>query len=224
MRKREVPPNTVVNIHIMFKDDNGVSITLDKRAVPYDEAFESVEKFITDYPNIERLQKINNSEFGFMSTSGPGFDFDINTYVPREKGIETHICPRVEEATMTFQQEAGHRATWDKIGEDRVCSYCGSLHPDDLIKICDLVINSEGKDGEVEMSTKGYKIYAKRAIVTNASIGGIKFYVQHLRERENDLEYIAMVEHKVNDAAQISNKVRNTKFDELRKKMEKNAD
>lgn len=76
--------------------------------------------------------------------------------------------------------------TWRKEKNgDRTCSYCGSLHPDDMIDIMYGYI--EGKEGyEFEPSDKGYKIYAKRAGVKNAMEGGIKFYTNHITDQVRD--------------------------------------
>lgn len=68
---------------------------------------------------------------------------------------------------------------------NRVCSYCGSLHPDDLfalVKTC-AEAPEDAKYGsvvEIEPSDKGYKIYVHQPGVRNAMEGGIKFYTQHL--------------------------------------------
>lgn len=60
---------------------------------------------------------------------------------------------------------------------DRVCSFCGSLHPDDFVEI--IKLKADGKGGDVHRSDKGYKWYAQREGVSNAMNGGIKFYTWH---------------------------------------------
>lgn len=69
--------------------------------------------------------------------------------------------------------------TWDR-GPDgcRTCSYCGSLHPDDFMRICRLA--AEDERYSVEPSDKRYKVYVKQPDVRNAGEGGIKFYMQHV--------------------------------------------
>jgi hypothetical protein len=77
-----------------------------------------------------------------------------------------------------------------KSNGNRVCSFCGSLHPEDmfaLVKACaeapeDAPYNSVP---EIEPSDKGYKVYVHQPGVRNAMEGGIKFYMQHL-PRDND--------------------------------------
>jgi len=67
---------------------------------------------------------------------------------------------------------------WDQHKNgDRVCSFCGSLHPDDFVDI--IKLKADGQGGAVHRSDKGYKWYAQRAGTTNAMDGGIKFYTWH---------------------------------------------
>lgn len=76
---------------------------------------------------------------------------------------------------------------WDKFKSngDRVCSYCGSLHPDDMFELVRKCADAP-EDApymsvtEIEPSDKAYKIYVKQPGVRNAHEGGIKFYTQHL--------------------------------------------
>lgn len=63
--------------------------------------------------------------------------------------------------------------------KDRVCSYCGSLHPDDFIALVKAAA-VEGSEVDVEPSDKMYKVYVNRPSVRNAMHGGIKFYCWHL--------------------------------------------
>ena len=72
-----------------------------------------------------------------------------------------------------------------KSNGNRVCSYCGSLHPDDLfdlVKKCGDAPEDAayGMVPEIEPSDKSYKIYVHQPGVRNAHEGGIKFYTQHL--------------------------------------------
>lgn len=69
--------------------------------------------------------------------------------------------------------------TWD-IGPDgcRTCSYCGSMHYEDLLDICRCVV--AGLEGySVDPSDKSYKVYVRQPGVRNAGEGAIKFYKQH---------------------------------------------
>src|SRR5688572_23409896 len=63
---------------------------------------------------------------------------------------------------------------------DKTCSYCGSLSEEDFIDILEKY--SAGEPGyHFETTTKGYKWYAQRPGVKNASEGGIKFYSAHIQ-------------------------------------------
>lgn len=62
---------------------------------------------------------------------------------------------------------------------DRTCSFCGSLHEEDFVAIMEDY--AEGLEGyHFEPTSKGYKVYAHRPRVGNASDGGIKFYGWHV--------------------------------------------
>lgn len=62
---------------------------------------------------------------------------------------------------------------------DRTCSFCGSLHPEDYVAIVkDYVADVPGV--QFDTSNKGYKRYARRAGISNAGQGGIKFYGAHI--------------------------------------------
>ncbi len=72
-----------------------------------------------------------------------------------------------------------------KTNGNRVCSYCGSLHPEDFLELVKQCAN-EQEDAtyqssiRIEPSDKSYKIYVHQPGVRNAHEGGIKFYTQHL--------------------------------------------
>lgn len=68
--------------------------------------------------------------------------------------------------------------TWN-MGPDgnRTCSYCGSIHCDDLMKIARLSLTDDRYG--IEGTTKNYKVYVRQPGVRNASEGAIKFYMQH---------------------------------------------
>lgn len=71
--------------------------------------------------------------------------------------------------------------TWD-LGPDgnRTCSYCGSLHPEDMMKLVRKCIDTNGEDVSIEPSDKRYKVYVRQKDVLNAGQGGIKFYMSHV--------------------------------------------
>ncbi len=90
-------------------------------------------------------------------------------------------CGRRIENPVISHSFGGDKAlpdTWD-FGPDgnRTCSYCGSIHPDDLMAICRKVLTDDRYS--IEGTTKSYKVYVRQPGVRNASEGAIKFYKQH---------------------------------------------
>lgn len=69
---------------------------------------------------------------------------------------------------------------------DRTCTFCGSLHPDDVLRLLDVP--------EVQFTTtdKSYKFYVRQPGVANAREGGIKFYVHHVGDK-GDVGYRFLV-------------------------------
>lgn len=160
-----------------------IDIKLEK--MPYNEAYEYIKNLVEDHPEDEFLQDArkegDKNRFGFYGHShGPDKRWSVSADMPRIKGTETFVCPEVRSATMAIQVEHGNKATWDKIGEDRVCSYCGSIHPDDLLEL----IKKYGF-GVVGGTTKDYKWYVgmnssvRRPNIPNAGFGAIKYYRWH---------------------------------------------
>jgi hypothetical protein len=80
---------------------------------------------------------------------------------------------------------------WQKFKSNgnRICSFCGSLHPDDMFELVRQCIDAP-EDAEfnsvveIEQSDKPYKIYIRQPGVRNAMEGGIKFYTHHLPRDE----------------------------------------
>lgn len=104
---------------------------------------------------------------------------------------ETMRCPRRDESPLgdRISPATDH---WQKFKSngDRVCSFCGSLHPDDMFRL--VKASAEGSaDADyhsvvsIEPSDKGYKVYVHQPGVRNASEGGIKFYMQHLPRNDD---------------------------------------
>ncbi len=89
---------------------------------------------------------------------------------------ETFFCRRRGEIGV---QITSGPDCWHRVGQDRCCSYCGSLHPDDALAIATEAATPESGN-RVEFTDKSYKVYVQRAGVRNASEGGIEFYAAHL--------------------------------------------
>lgn len=81
--------------------------------------------------------------------------------------------------------------TWN-IGPDgnRTCSFCGSIHFDDFLKIARLAAHDDRY--AIESCDKNYKYYVRQPDVHNAGDGAIKFYTTHLPKvpREADVNEI----------------------------------
>lgn len=199
------------DVEIRFHHAGG-EFTLNRKGLPLQEAYDLCKTIAEKYPDVSSLQEwwgrqntIDNFGYMGMGKGGDdGYNFLVSAYFPTEKGTEFHTCPRGAESFGPYADRA-KESTWDKIGEDRVCSYCGSLHPEDFEKIVDLCIESNGEKAEVERSTKGYKIYARRKDTVNAGQGGIKFYTQHVfvLEQPGQVEYIKRTEPKIQQAHKI---------------------
>jgi hypothetical protein len=118
---------------------------------------------------------------------------------------EPMTCPRRMSDPGPFKILAGpdHWQKFKAAHGNRVCSYCGSLHPDDFLALVKLCAEA-GEEVEysaavqIEPSDKGYKIYVHQPGVRNAHEGGIKFYTPHLPRdaagkiavtREQEVEY-----------------------------------
>ncbi len=99
-----------------------------------------------------------------------------------------HTCGRRWDS-FSHSSEEQQPDYWEqfKRNGDRVCSYCGSLHPEDFFRLVKQCAESDeqetyGKAVGIEPSDKGYKIYVCQPGVRNAHEGGIKFYTHHLPE------------------------------------------
>lgn len=86
-----------------------------------------------------------------------------------------------------FKMSGRNLDRWEKFKtiDNRICSYCGSLHPDDMFRLVHEAAVTP-PDGDyrgtvsIEPSDKKYKVYVRQPGVRNAMEGGIKFYMQHL--------------------------------------------
>lgn len=86
-------------------------------------------------------------------------------------------CGRRDDSWMGTTDEA-LPDTWD-IGPDgnRTCSYCGSIHFDDLMKIVERSLTDERYS--IDTTDKSYKVYVRQPNVRNAGEGAIKYYKHH---------------------------------------------
>jgi hypothetical protein len=104
---------------------------------------------------------------------------------------EEFYCHRREESPTSSRMFPNHDH-WNKFKSngDRVCSYCGSLHWEDMLRLVhEAAIAPDDADYrstvEIDPSDKSYKVYVHQPGVRNAMEGGIKFYMQHVPRDDN---------------------------------------
>ena len=97
-----------------------------------------------------------------------------NGSLPR-RPVETGVtCPSRMRGGGPWEIREG-LDTWDKIGPDRCCDFCGSIHPEDLNKL----LEDDTIGVVIHRSDKKYKFYIHRDGVINAGMGAIKWYTWH---------------------------------------------
>jgi hypothetical protein len=96
------------------------------------------------------------------------------------KDSDTFICPhRPSDPNSVFNlPESDH---WDKRGDDMVCSYCGSMHPEQFLKLLP-TIKKDSDDVWIELNDGRYKIYIERKGIKNAGDRAIKVYLNHIMQ------------------------------------------
>jgi len=85
------------------------------------------------------------------------------------------LCPRraeVPNAESRFPKED----TWDIRDNFRACSFCGSMHPEDLLNLL-------ANGCSISPTDKNYKIYVSPGVVAQSRREG-KFYFQHFNEAQ----------------------------------------
>lgn len=107
---------------------------------------------------------------------------------------EKQTCPRRMSEFGPWERKE-NLDSWYKRGPDRVCSFCGSIHPDDFEKVIDRCLNEEGVT--LDHSDKSYKVYIHRPEIQNAGQGAIKYYKQHT---PGDPSWIERVDPKFSEA------------------------
>lgn len=168
---REPRKDALYNVDIATEAGTLVAL----KGADFDTAF-SACKAIEASTKDEKLKEMLSQcieHFGFMGSSGNGYKVYISAYLPRTDTGETQTCPERMRSVGPFERKE-NLDTWRLIGGDRVCSFCGSLHPDRVIELL-----KELGIGIIDNSTKSYKFYVHRPDVPNASFGGIKYYRWH---------------------------------------------
>lgn len=88
---------------------------------------------------------------------------------------EPLLCPSVAGGTEALPD--GWRI--EPNGE-RSCSYCGSMHPDDLMAFLNSV---DGVSRWIDLNDNKHKVYIHRPEVESAKEGPIKYYIIHSESR-----------------------------------------
>lgn len=149
-------------------------VNIDVKDIGYDAAKAICEDTLKQYPNDETLQKQLSycmNHFGFTGYGGGEYSVTISAYRPTVKTGEKHLCPQRMPGPWNHVPEHDE---WEIRGDDKCCSYCGSLHPDRVLEL----VKQYGPS-VIEATDKSYKWYVNRNNIPNASFGGIKYYRHH---------------------------------------------
>lgn len=153
-----------------------------KQDMSYEDAKGIIGDFRSAYSeNKDLIECLDTCEesFGFSSVNMNGVKVCISAYMPEQLLEQYHTCPRRSEAPYNI---APHDLDqWKLINGEKICTYCGSLHPETVIEMVEKL-----GAGILEQSTKEYKWYVNRKNVPNASFGGIKFYTMHFSREQVD--------------------------------------
>jgi hypothetical protein len=95
---------------------------------------------------------------------------------------------------------------------NRTCSYCGSIHPEDMQKLVQRCIDTDGEEASIEPTDKNYKCYVRQRGVVNASQGAIKFYMWHVTPEM----LLPHSQEAYGKACRISNAAHQRKMEEFR--------
>ena len=85
-------------------------------------------------------------------------------------------CPRRREGGPWDSVEQQDR--WELVGVDRVCSFCGSLHPAAMERVCAAALDPQDPT-RVTQSVIAHKIYVSRPQLRKGELGSTKYYRQH---------------------------------------------
>jgi len=151
-----------------------------------------------DYKKIKELVKVMPEK-------------DKRDFTMKEFESEKHTCLRRTSQIGPWDRSE-NLDTWEKRGKDRVCSFCGSMHPDEFLKFCKDV---DGINRYVLQSDRKNKFYIRRPEVNNAGEGAIKFYLHHSKGFSD--EEIAIIK----GAIELSNLKGNERMKEYKQKLKK---
>lgn len=151
-------------------------VNIDIKKLSKQTAFDLANGILKDNPEDKFIQEHLPSvikHFGFAGISCNGNQISVSGYMPRIETEEVQTCQRRMQDFGPWERKENIDG-WIMVGDDKCCSFCGSMHPNrviELIKLYGIEI--------IECSTKSYKWYVKQKNVPNASYGGIKYYRFH---------------------------------------------
>lgn len=161
----------------------------------YDSAIAAWNAFrerVVDVKLGEMMDQVSKN-FGMTVNYHGAYKIWTSAMMPTTVVSGVHWCPRRNEGGPG-PGIAKDGDTWEQFPNgQRVCSYCGSLHPDDMLAL----LNEHGLSC-IDPSTKGYKWYLSEVCrATNASLGPIKYYRMHDTEA-----LVAKVEELISQAGE----------------------
>jgi hypothetical protein len=131
-----------------------------------------------------------------------------------------HSCPKRMLEPGPWERKDG-LDDWEirKEGGYRACTFCGSIHPEDLVKFCDKVdglenyITRKGSIGPVA------KLNLHDKSIKNATEGPIKFYTTHFRYVDEPVRSAYI--RKVEAAMKLTNEKEEVRFKEVKDMIQK---
>lgn len=110
----------------------------------------------------------------------------VSQHINKQHPELTFLCPRRASGVFGPRGSQSHRDFWCiEASGDKTCSYCQSVSEGDLREILQAFV--AGTPGYRFMSTnEPDKVYVSRPGVGAASLGGIKFHLQHLSRDSTD--------------------------------------
>lgn len=105
------------------------------------------------------------------------FKVNIEEVVKVKTNPPTFNCPERINHGLIPNDGNEFYDSWNKLDDDRVCSYCGSIHPNDLAE----KIKKEGLRQTITPTTKRYKFYITKGYINQGGV--VKFYTWHLNTK-----------------------------------------
>lgn len=132
---------------------------------------------------------MHESERGIIKAThdGRGYDWVACKWIEKLQG-EAQTCQRRMSEAGPWEYKEGIDVWHKRDGEDgpRTCSFCGSVHPNDVIEII------KGGGTTEKATGKSYKGYLYRGATQTHLPSHMKFYLQHFSQEQVDALNAAM--------------------------------